>query len=83
MVSKDVNNEVIKYLSYNVLYLRKKHNITKKDMARILGVGIKTLNKIEHEILPPRLSVDILFKIQKRFGISVSSLVSEDISKST
>lgn len=41
------NDNIMQFLSYNVLYLRTKNNITKKEMAKILEIGIKTLNKIE------------------------------------
>jgi len=75
------NDEAMKYLSYNILYLRKRNKITKKEMAKILGIGITTLNKIEKGILPPKLSVEILFKIQDCFGIPLSLQISEKIGK--
>lgn len=37
-------------------------------MAKILGIGITTLNKIEQGVLPPRLSAEILFRIREYFG---------------
>ena len=64
-----LNDKFIDYLSYNILYLRKSNNISKKEMAEILGIGISSLSKIEKGILPPRLSVEILFKIKNCFGI--------------
>ena len=38
-------------------------------MAEILGIGIKSLEKLENGILPPRLSVKIIFNIYYSFGI--------------
>lgn len=71
-MSINTNDNLMEFLSHNVLYLRKTHNITKKEMAKILGIGIKTLSKIEQGILPPRLSVEVLFRIRDYFGISLS-----------
>lgn len=46
-MSANINDNVMEFLSHNVLYLRRTHNLTKKEMAKILGIGIKTLSKIE------------------------------------
>lgn len=72
-----IKDEVMKYLSHNILYLRKRHNITKKEMANLLRVSTKTLTKIEQGILPPRLSVEVLFKVQEQFGVQLHFLVSK------
>ena len=77
------NNEVIKYLSYNISYLRKSNNITKREMAKILSIGIKSLNKIEQGIIPPRLSVEVLFRIRDYFGVPLSIQVSLKIDETT
>ena len=75
-MNTNTNDDIMEYLSHNVLYLRKKHKITKKEMAEILGIGIKTLNKIEQGLLPPTLSVEVLFSIREHFGIPLSFQVS-------
>ena len=77
------NDNIIEFLSHNVLYLRETHNITKKEMAKILGIGIKSLNKIERGLLPPKLSVRVLFRIRDRFGIPLSLLVSKKMGERT
>lgn len=69
------NDAAIYYLSYNVAYLRKKQKFSKEKMAKILGIGIQTLTKIEQGVLPPRLRVEVLFRMQHYFGIHVSELV--------
>jgi len=53
----------------NIAYLRKSNKLSKKKMAEILGIGIKSLEKLENGILPPRLSVKIIFNIYYSFGI--------------
>lgn len=55
---------------HNVVWLRKQHGLSKKQMAKILGIGIGSLNKLENGELPPRMSIRILDRIQKYFGIS-------------
>ena len=53
-----------------VIYLREKNGLSKEEMAGRLGIGVKTLEKIESGILPNRLSSGILIEIFRNFGIS-------------
>lgn len=61
---------------YNVLWIRKHYGISKEKMTRILEIGMKSLNKIESGVMPPRLSAKIIVKIYNNFGI-----LSEDMFK--
>ena len=63
-------NEEKQRLCKNIMLLRKVHSLSKKEMARLLGISISALNRIEQGELPPRLSVSILFRIQTHFHIS-------------
>ena len=54
----------------NILLLRKKHRLSKKEMAQLLGIGISTLGKIEKGELPPRLSASIVFRVYEHFHVS-------------
>ena len=74
-------DEVMKCLSHNILYLRKSNHISKREMAEILGIGIKTLTKLEQGVLPARLSVEVLFRIKDHFGVSLICQVSEKLGK--
>lgn len=56
----------------NIITLRKNHNLSKKEMAKILGISIYMLNKIETGIIPKNLNCDVLFKIHKHFNIHPS-----------
>lgn len=58
----------------NVYYLRKKHGLSKREMAQILGVGIKTLNVLEEGVLPQRLGCAVLVRASEHFGISTDQL---------
>ncbi len=67
------------YFCYNVAYLRLSNKLSKEEMSKILGIGINSLNKIEQSIIPPRLSVKVLFRIQKYFGVSADLILSVKI----
>lgn len=73
------NKDIVEILSHNILFLRNSNNITKKEMAKILGVGIETLNKLEKGVLPPRLNVEVLIRIQEYFNVPLCFQVSEKI----
>ena len=57
-------------LCKNISYLRKTHDLSKKEMAQLLGISISALNRIEQGELPSRLSISILFRIQTHFRVS-------------
>ena len=60
--------------SENIKCIRKKAGLNQKEMARILGIGVSTLSKIEKGVLPPRLSCSVLFRLQQRFGVHPKDL---------
>lgn len=68
---------------HNVAWLRRHHSLTKKEMAYKIGVSVGTLNKIEKGILPPNLKIDVLFQIQKEFGVSMADCVSVCLEESS
>ncbi len=55
-----------------LIYLRESNGLTKEEMASMLGIGVKTLEKIEKGELPERLGANIVMAITKHFGISPS-----------
>ena len=65
----------------NVKRLRKNLRLSKNAMSSILGICVASLNKIENGSLPPRLSCEVLFRIQSAFGIPVYVLFSKNLSK--
>ena len=68
MKNKLITGET-KIFLYNVAWLRRKHGLSKKDMAKILGISTATRNKIEKGEMPPRMSVEIVFNIYEYFGV--------------
>ena len=66
----------------NIKYLRKKHNLSKAEMAKRLNVGIGSITSIENGILPPRLSTRVLITIEESFNVSASKILSVNLSES-
>ena len=71
----DRHHEIIRF-GKNLCALREEHCLTPDEMAKRLGVSEKTLLAIENGQLPPRLSCSILFRIQRKFGVSPKDLFS-------
>lgn len=59
----------------NVKKLREEHKLSKKEMAKIMGVGTKTLTSIESGVIPPRARADIILKLCDRFCINAQELL--------
>ena len=68
-------------ITQNIKWLRKKNKLSLKEMAKILGLSVNTLNKLETGILPPRLDVGFLFKIQAHFNIPAGDFVDRILSE--
>ncbi len=64
----DTNKEILIFCQ-NIKYLRKIHHLSKKKMAQLLGISVDSLTKLEHDIMPPMLSCEILFHILDNFSI--------------
>ena len=73
MFSKEFGHYVENLLC-NIAYLRKRHGFSKKKMAEILNIGVWSIDRIEEGVLPERLKVDVVFEIEKYFGIHPAEL---------
>ncbi len=69
MKNKIFEDEVENFL-YNIKWLRHNARLTQTAMAKRLGISIKTLKVIESGQLPARTNTDIIFRIDREFGIS-------------
>lgn len=69
-------NDYYGILMYNVAWLRKQHGLSKKNMAKLLHISVKSLERIEHREMPPKLSIRIVSHIQNHFGIHPKDIVS-------
>lgn len=59
-------------LLHNIVWLRKHHGLSKKEMAKLLKLGAKSMDQIESGHVPRRLGIENLFHIWKHFGVSLS-----------
>ena len=58
----------------NVKILRERNNLSKKEMAEILEIGIASLTKIEQGVIPPRATTNIIFNLSNSFNIKPHKL---------
>ena len=63
----------------NIKSIRKTNKLSKKEMAKLIGIGTKSLTLIENGRLPPKLGCDVLFEIQKEFGIAPKTIFSKNM----
>ena len=54
----------------NIRLLRRVYRLTQKDMAKVLGISVHSLAKLEQGILPPHISSEVLIYINYCFGIT-------------
>ena len=59
----------------NIRFLRREHHLSRTAMARKIGITVKTLDSLEQEIWPDRISIRILFRIRMCFGITPTELL--------
>lgn len=64
----------IKNLANNIVRIRKEYGLSKKEMAKILGISIESLRKIEKGEIPLKMSVEVIFEIYDYFGITPKEL---------
>ena len=58
----------------NMYALRKKNNLTQQQMARILGISIKSLRSVEKGSVPPRMKISVVYRIYNTFHLLPSEL---------
>ena len=67
-----------KIFCLNVKKLRAAYGLSKKEMAKILHIGVASLTKMENGILPPRASYLIVIYICESFHVAPSQIFSEE-----
>ena len=58
----------------NLVWLRHHHGISKARMAKLLGIGAKTMNRIESGEFPPGISVRVIFRASRTFHVAAKDL---------
>ena len=66
------NEQEIWVFCENIKFLRRKHGLTKTQMAKMLDIGRYSLTKIENSTLPLRLDCAVFYNIYKHFKITPS-----------
>lgn len=61
-------------LCANIRHLRKKHGLSKAAMAKILGIGVRMLNLLEHDVVSLRLGSEMLVNASDYFNVTTESL---------
>ena len=56
----------------NIIRIRKKYGLSKKEMAKIMHIGVGSLSMLEKGEMPKRMSVDAVFYLSAYFGIRCS-----------
>ena len=64
----------------NLRRLRKREGLSMREMAKKLGVGVKTLEQMENGIVPAHVSCSIICRTQREFQIEAKLQFSELIS---
>ena len=63
----------------NIAGLRTHYGYSKKHMAKLLEISVKTLTKLENGIIPPRLMVDVVFTASAHFHIAPAVIISQEL----
>ena len=71
----ETNRSQLANLLYNLAWIRKSCGISKRQMSALLGISIGTLNKIEKGEVPPRMSAEVLIKVQTYFCLRMQDLL--------
>lgn len=68
------NQALCDNLIHNIITLRKQYGLTKKAMAKLLGISLYSLNRLESGDMSRRLGVEMVFRAQACFGIPIREL---------
>lgn len=61
----------------NVKRLRAEHQLSKTKMAKILGISVASLNKLEDGIMP-RISCEVVYCMMDYFHLTTAEVFGED-----
>lgn len=50
-------------LCRNVRFLRRQMGLNQKALARLMGIGLCSLRKLEHGQMPPQLGIDAVIRL--------------------
>jgi DNA-binding XRE family transcriptional regulator len=65
------------FISNNIKYLRKQHQLTQEDFAQLFGVKRAIIGAYEEQRAEPKM--ELLFKIASHFKLSIDEIVSKNL----
>lgn len=65
------------YLCSNLVYLRKKHNLTQKEVGEAIGTDLRNIGHYEKAFREPRL--ETLVSLAGLFEVSIDDLLTKDM----
>lgn len=71
-------SNIIEQFRGNIIYIRHEHNLTQKEMAAIMGVGVGTIRKIEKGETMSRINCRMLCRVCDHFDLSVDAILKCD-----
>ena len=77
-VTLDLEEQI---MLHNIAWLRKHYGYSQKRMAKLLGIGIVSLRKIEKGEMPKRLGAGIFMYIYANFGIRPAQLLEKGLTE--
>lgn len=81
MANQESRDEAYDILMENITWLRKAHDLSKTEMAKLLHISVRSLNRMEQGEFPPRTNTNVLFRIQYAFGVHPAELLSRKLGK--
>jgi len=57
----------------NIAFLRKKHSLTQKQMAQIMGTSVYSVRLLEQGFLPKQLPYTVFYPLCDYFGLSADA----------
>ena len=70
-MTTDKYQEICQNIAHNLVILRKRHGLSQRAMAQILGISPYSLRVMEKGERLPNVYVDLLFKLVKAFHVNV------------
>ena len=70
---------IYQHIRHNIVYLRRHYSLSQKSLAKLLGIGVRTLRKIEQGSKFPRIHAGTLCRLCDIFGIPSDAFLYCDI----
>ena len=70
-MTTDKYQEICQNIAHNLVILRKRHGLSQRAMAQILGISPYSLRLMEKGERLPNVYVDFLFKLVKAFHVNI------------